>query len=377
MSRKIDINNKMAESNKLQYKKLKIIQEINNDSPLEKEENLSNNQLGNIINITINNNYSIKKRTSLSNNKNSNRQIFRNKTFFNDISQKNHLESYIKEISSKNIKHLNININYNKYQRKSASSVEKKRIDSLWTKTKIFQKMLNAFMNPDVVKIDDKDIFSETLKTTLLDNNNYSFQKKNIKDNNIKKIKFEEKIENKRRKKEITLEQFLRKSEVEKELIRVNLKEKAFKLITEGISNNSNKNIIEEFEKLFYQNPEKNKYSPEDKNYLFNQRLSNGKTLLYIACQEGNTEIVKFLLEKKLNPNIKAIYFDMEDSCLAVAVRWNFFDIVKLILESNKIDEEDIYDILNQEKCSLKIKNLILNFIPDDKKQKCKGCGCF
>ena len=377
MSRKIDINNKMAESNKLQYKKLKIIQEINNDSPLEKEENLSNNQLGNIINITINNNYSIKKRTSLSNNKNSNRQIFRNKTFFNDISQKNHLESYIKEISSKNIKHLNININYNKYQRKSASSVEKKRIDSLWTKTKIFQKMLNAFMNPDVVKIDDKDIFSETLKTTLLDNNNYSFQKKNIKDNNNKKIKFEEKIENKRRKKEITLEQFLRKSEVEKELIRVNLKEKAFKLITEGISNNSNKNIIEEFEKLFYQNPEKNKYSPEDKNYLFNQRLSNGKTLLYIACQEGNTEIVKFLLEKKLNPNIKAIYFDMEDSCLAVAVRWNFFDIVKLILESNKIYEEDIYDILNQEKCSLKIKNLILNFIPDDKKQKCKGCGCF
>ena len=63
MYRKIDINNKMAESNKLQYKKLKTIQEINNDSPLEKEENLSNNQPGNIINITINNNYSIKKRT--------------------------------------------------------------------------------------------------------------------------------------------------------------------------------------------------------------------------------------------------------------------------------------------------------------------------
>ncbi len=257
MYRKIDINNKMAESNKLQYKKLKTIQEINNDSPLEKEENLSNNQPGNIINITINNNYSIKKRTSLSNNKNSNRQIFRNKTFFNDISQKNHLESYIKEISSKNIKHLNININYNKYQRKSASSVKKKRIDSLWTKTKIFQKMLNAFMNPDVVKIDDKDIFSETLKTTLLDNNNYSFQKKNIKDNNIKKIKFEEKLENKRRKKEITLEQFLRKSEVEKELIRVNLKEKAFKLITEGISNNSNKNIIEELKNYFIKTQKK------------------------------------------------------------------------------------------------------------------------
>ena len=222
--------------------------------------------------------------------------------------------------------------------------------------------MLNAFIYPSVEKIEDKDIFGES--------NDNIFKNKKIKE------KKEKKVNKKIKKKELTLERFLRKSEIEKELIRVNLKEKAFKLIIEG-TNNLNNNIIEEFEKLFNQNPEKNKYSPEDKNYLFNQRLSNGKTLLYIACQEGNTEIVKFLLEKKLNPNIKAIYFDMEDSCLAVAVRWNFFDIVKLILESNKIYEEDIYDILNQEKCSLKIKNLILNFIPDDKKQKCKGCGCF
>ena len=367
----------MSELNKLQYKKLKTIKEINNSSKLEKTDNLSNNQPGNIINITINNNYSLKQKTNSSKNKKSNKKIFRNKTFFHDFSQKEDLESHIKQISSKNIKHLNININYNQYQRKSSASVEKKRIDSLWTKTKLFQKMLNAFINPLVVKIDDKDIFSDTLKTTLLDNNS-SFQKKNTREKkNIKNMKFQEKKDNKKNKKEITLEQFLRKSEVDKELIRVSLKEKAFKLITEGISNNSNKNIIEEFEILFNQNPEKNKYSPEDKNYLFNQRLSNGKTLLYIACQEGNTEIVKFLLEKKLNPNIKAIYFDMEDSCLAVAVRWNFYDIVKLILESNKIYEEDIYDILNQEKCSVKIKNLILNFIPDDKKDKCKGCGCF
>ena len=62
----------------------------------------------------------------------------------------------------------------------------------------------------------------------------------------------------------------------------------------------------------------------------------------------------------------------MEDSCLAVAVRWNFYDIVKLILETNKIYEDDIFDILNQEKCSLKIKKLILDFFHDDKKKKYK-----
>ena len=175
----------------------------------------------------------------------------------------------------------------------------------------------------------------------------------------------------------MTLEQFLRKSEVQKEFIRVNLKAKAFKLITEGVSSlDKTKSIIEEFEKLFVQNPEKERFLPEDKHYLFNQRLSNGKTLLYIACQEGATEIVKYFLEKRLNPNIKAIYYDMEDTCLAVAVRWNFYDIVKLILESNRIDSDDIEETLENENCNEKIKNLLFSHIPDDRKKK-KGCGCF
>ena len=71
---------------------------------------------------------------------------------------------------------------------------------------------------------------------------------------------------------------------------------------------------------------------------MFNQKLSNGKTLFYIACQEGNKEIVKYFLEKNLNPNIRVYYNDNIDSCLAVAVRWNFVDIVKILLESKKIN---------------------------------------
>ena len=260
---------------------------------------------------------------------------------------------------------MNININYNKIERKNSYSQEKKRISSLWTKTKNFQKMLNAFLHPSVVKIDDKDIFCDTLKTTLLDNDNAikyrPIFKKNTTNNHYN----------------ITLSQFLRKSEVEKEFIRVNLKAKAFQLITEGISSlNNTQNIIEEFEKLFSQNPEKDRYLPEDKNHLFNQRLSNGKTLLYIACQEGATDIVKYFLQKKLNPNIKAIYFDMEDTCLSVSVRWNYYDIVKLILESNRIYEEDIEDTLENEICNDKIKQLLISYIPEDRKKR-KGCTCF
>ncbi len=345
---------------KLNVKRLKTVSEnINND--FELGHNISDNYNGNIVNITINNNFTSQRKINSSRRKD---KLFRNNSSYNLLSPKNDIESFIKKISSKNVQHLNININYNQIQRKSAFSVEKKRISSLWTKTKNFQKMLHAFIHPSVVKIDDKDIFCDTLKNTLLDNDKSLKEKPIFKKNTVSH--------------NITLEQFLRKSEVQKEFIRVNLKAKAFKLITEGVSSlDKTKNIIEEFEDLFNQNPEKKRFLPEDKHYLFNQRLSNGKTLLYIACQEGATDIVKYFLEKKLNPNIKAIYFDMEDSCLAVAARWNYYDIVKLILDSNRVYEDDIIDILNNEKCSQKIKELIISYIPDNKKKRNKGCNCF
>ena len=357
---------------KLNVKRLKTVSEnINND--FELGHNISDNYNGNIVNITINNNFTSQRKINSSRRKD---KLFRNNSSYNLLSPKNDIESFIKKISSKNVQHLNININYNQIQRKSAFSVEKKRISSLWTKTKNFQKMLHAFIHPSVVKIDDKDIFCDTLKNTLLDNNsNLNNNTHNSNNNTLNNNKEKNK---KKKKKYITLTEFLRKSEVEKEFIRVNLKEKAFKLIIEGVSSlDKTKNIIEEFEDLFNQNPEKKRFLPEDKHYLFNQRLSNGKTLLYIACQEGATDIVKYFLEKKLNPNIKAIYFDMEDSCLAVAARWNYYDIVKLILESNTVYEDDILDVLKNEKCSMKIKNLIFSFIPEDKKNRNKGCGCF
>ena len=41
-------------------------------------------------------------------------------------------------------------------------------------------------------------------------------------------------------------------------------------------------------------------------NYLFNQPTSENKTLLYLACQEGNKKIVDFFLSKNLNCNIKS-----------------------------------------------------------------------
>jgi ankyrin repeat protein len=39
---------------------------------------------------------------------------------------------------------------------------------------------------------------------------------------------------------------------------------------------------------------------------LFNTPMSNGRTLLYVACQEGKTEIISFLLKKGLDPSIRS-----------------------------------------------------------------------
>ena len=360
------------EDEQFKLKKLKTIQECYSKVFNSLEQNYSEKEPTNIVNITINNNFTSRKKINRSN-----RNIKRNNTSYTIESPKRDIESFIKEISSKNLKHFNININYNQIQRKSAYSVEKKRISSLWKKTKNFQKMLNAFIHPSVDKIDDKDIFDDSFINTLLDNN--TITNSNINNNTLNSLKNRDKKKDnqKKTKKKMTLAQFLRKSEVEKEFIRVNLKAKALKLITDGVSPYKTKNIIEAFEELFNSNPEKLRYSPDDKHYLFNHRLSNGKTLLYIACQEGATEIVKFFLEKRLNPNIKAIYCDMEDSCLAVAARWNYYDIVKLILDCNRVLEDDIFEVLYNEKCSEKIKELINSYIPEERKKRNKGCNCF
>ena len=66
----------------------------------------------------------------------------------------------------------------------------------------------------------------------------------------------------------------------------------------------SQERAVEKLESLFNKNPDEIK-DPRDKNFLFNQLLTNGKNLLHVACQEGKVEIVKYLLKKFMNPLIK------------------------------------------------------------------------
>ena len=326
---------------------------INNIQTVKKNENFSNN-------------YNRKKRTIKKRRSNNSVFRYRNKLYKFDENEKENNDEFskiMKNLIGPNVQNLNININFQQIgqsnTKDSVTNYKKKSVNkNLWKKTKNFQKMFNAIRHPETTKIIDE----ESLRDTLMENN-------------LKKSKFRRSVPTKMNK-EITLAQFMRKSPVEKEFIRVNLKEQVFKLIVKGELNDKSKEITEELEKLFNQNPEKNKYTPYDEKYLFNQKLSNGKTLMYIACQEGNKDIVKYFLEKNLNPNIRICYNDYIDSCLGVAVRWGFIDIVKILLESKKIYPNIIREVLEFEDCNKTIKEMLIKSLPEYKRKK-SGCECF
>lgn len=57
---------------------------------------------------------------------------------------------------------------------------------------------------------------------------------------------------------------------------------------------------------LIKKDPDANVIDIKNENSLFNTPMSNGRTLLYVACQEGKAEIISFLLRKGLDPSIRS-----------------------------------------------------------------------
>jgi len=67
---------------------------------------------------------------------------------------------------------------------------------------------------------------------------------------------------------------------------------------------------LEEFEKIFSLDFDFSNINNELNSNgiigILNSRMKNGKTLLYLACQEGNFKLVNYLLCKQLNPSLKS-----------------------------------------------------------------------
>ena len=156
---------------------------------------------------------------------------------------------------------------------------------NLWRKTYNILKMTNAFLHPSLERIDnDNIIFDDSMKYSILGINKDKSKNKSISKSNTTFNKIS-----------LSYEQFMRKNNVEREFIRVQLKERVYNLIEEGPKDNNT--LIQALDILFEQNPEKFIYPCDHINYLFNQPLPNGKTLLYIACQEGCFDVVNYFLK--------------------------------------------------------------------------------
>lgn len=84
-------------------------------------------------------------------------------------------------------------------------------------------------------------------------------------------------------------------------------------------------------------------YDASDVNSLTNAPNRTGHTPLYIATQNGNLEMVKYLISKRANPLQKSKVSATEsESNLAVATRWKHAKIAEYYLENYKWPYEDL-----------------------------------
>ena len=148
--------------------------------------------------------------------------------------------------------------------------------------------------------------------------------------------------------------------EYKKNLINKEILNRSFKII----GTEDNKETIEKIKILFSQivfdeESLKDKYSP---NFFLNQRSQNGETLLYLSCKNGIYDIVEYLLSFGLNPHVLSKgERDKYESCLEVAVRWGYYNIVKLLLNNTNYTTEQIVECNKIEYISPKIVELLQN----------------
>jgi len=90
-----------------------------------------------------------------------------------------------------------------------------------------------------------------------------------------------------------------------------------------------------------------------------------GYTALHYACENGHIDIVEELLKHKVDINSKLnikIYFNIigETTPLAIAIKFDHFNIVKLLLENGAYDESAL--LIASMNNNIKIVNLLLDF---------------
>ncbi|KAL4510842.1 hypothetical protein ABPG72_004996 [Tetrahymena utriculariae] len=126
------------------------------------------------------------------------------------------------------------------------------------------------------------------------------------------------------------------------------------------------KNMID----ILQKDPKRYLRSSEDPQHLLNKLNSRSQNASYLACKNGNINIVQFLVKQECNFNMKSkIGGEIEDYPLQVAVRWNHKEVIDFLLNQRviKISQQQIeaaYREANQNKEIKKILSLHLKKKP-------------
>lgn len=139
----------------------------------------------------------------------------------------------------------------------------------------------------------------------------------------------------------------------------------------------NNSNVLEAIEDIYKYNPDRNIRNELDSEFIFNTPLEkNGKTLLYLACQEGKKDIVEYFLNKKLSPKVKSkIDKNTYETPLECACRWGYSKIVKLLLEKVKYSNKEINKVIKMKGLSRIISDM-LNLYLKTINRKRVSCFC-
>ena len=100
---------------------------------------------------------------------------------------------------------------------------------------------------------------------------------------------------------------------------------------------------IRKIDALLTKGKEANLFDPSDDNNVVNRPNRFGKTPLYIASQNGNMALIKYLVLKQAKPEKRSkISSKEEESNLAVAARWKHEGVVKYYLENFEWEKDDL-----------------------------------
>ncbi|KAL4442317.1 hypothetical protein ABPG74_005658 [Tetrahymena malaccensis] len=130
---------------------------------------------------------------------------------------------------------------------------------------------------------------------------------------------------------------------------------------------------IKSIKQLLETDPRKYLRDTKDPEHFLSSRNVKGLTPIYIACKNGNLEVVKFLIKSNCNYMVTSkIQKQLEETPFETALRWNHVEICKFMLE--KCIFEDKYLIQCLPLCS----NQSLKTIIESKiKKKSAACSIF